>query len=221
MFFIFTIASLCRSILTMVKVSQKWRRWNCGETSMRGEGVPRETIPYPPSSSQPRTPLARHGFTTDGITVRRWSGWQGMRACRPPKRYLEVHSDARRKVVNLVENQSNGHSYHFVNDRPNTVRSGCGLRTVDARMKRAFIYPLVIAWALAVTGGTIALADENSSVNRLVVGAVKLLNQAKNEQDLRKHLELLTKAERNLNKIIDRYPGKGNKRRFWARWGTE
>ncbi len=37
---------------TMVKVSQKWRRWNCGETSMRGEGAPRETIPYPPSGSQ-------------------------------------------------------------------------------------------------------------------------------------------------------------------------
>ena len=34
-------------------------------------------------------------------------------------------------------------------------------------MKRVAIYLLVIVGALAVTGGTSALADENSSANRL------------------------------------------------------
>ena len=52
-----------------------------------------------------------------------------------------------------------------------------------------------------------AEADENSSANRLVVEAVKLLNQAKSAQKFERQLELATEAEEKLNKIIERYPG--------------
>lgn len=74
-------------------------------------------------------------------------------------------------------------------------------------MKRVAIFLLVIVGALAVTTFPGALADENSSANRLVVEAVKLLNQAKNEQDPRIQLELATEAEEKFNKVIERYPG--------------
>ncbi len=74
-------------------------------------------------------------------------------------------------------------------------------------MKRAVILSLIMVWGLATLGGAQALADANSSANRLVVEAVRLLNQARDEPDPERRFELITKVEANLNRVIDRYPG--------------
>ena len=74
-------------------------------------------------------------------------------------------------------------------------------------MKRAINYSLFLALALASTGCTIAFLDEDSSAERLVVEAVEWLNQARDEPDPQRQLDLIAKVETNLTKVIDRYPG--------------
>ena len=50
-------------------------------------------------------------------------------------------------------------------------------------------------------------ADDDTEANRLVVESVQLMQQAEAEKNLARRLELLTKAENNLNRIVADYPG--------------
>ena len=98
-----------------------------------------------------------------------------------------------------------------------------GLRalTVTASIRKLGIVPgacnprkrfgaLLTTIFMALLGLAIATpvqADDDTEANRLVVESVQLMQQAEAEKNLARRLELLTKAENNLNRIVADYPG--------------